>query len=94
MRVELAYGRTGLSVELPDDNFVKSLVYRPAQPLADPVATLEERLRQPTGTRPLAELARGRKNACVVISDITRPVPNKVILPPLLDTLEQSGIAR
>ncbi|MEA1949856.1 MAG: nickel-dependent lactate racemase [Planctomycetota bacterium] len=94
MRVELAYGRTGLSVELPDENFVKSLAYRPAQPLADPVATLEERLRQPTGTRPFAELAEGRKNACVVISDITRPVPNKVILPPLLAALEQSGIAR
>ena len=94
MRVELAYGRTGLAVELPDANFVKSLVYHPAQPLSDPVATLQERLRQPTGTRPLAELARGRKNACVVISDITRPVPNKVILPPLLAVLEQSGIAR
>ena len=94
MRVELAYGRTGLSVELPDENFVKSLAYRPAQPLADPVATLEERLRHPTGARPLAELAQGRKNACVLISDVTRPVPNKVILPPLLATLEENGIDR
>ncbi len=94
MRVELAYGRTGLTVELPDENFVKSLGYRPAEALADPVATLNERLRQPTGTRPLAELARGRKNACVLISDVTRPVPNKVILPLLLRVLEESGIAR
>ena len=94
MRVELAYGRSGLTVELPEENFVKSLGYRPVEALADPVATLTERLRQPSGTRPLAELARGRKNACVLISDITRPVPNKVILPPLLSTLEESGIAR
>jgi lactate racemase len=94
MKIELAYGQTGLTVELPDENFVKSLGYRPARPLADPLATLDRRLRQPTGTRELAELAVGRKNACVVISDITRPVPNKLILPPLLAILEENGIAR
>lgn len=42
----------------------------------------------------MAELARGRQSACVVISDVTRPVPNAVILPPLLATLEQNGIPR
>ena len=94
MRVELAYGRTGLSVELPDENLVKCLGYQPAEPLADPVAAVRRCLQQPTGSPPLAELARGRKNACVVISDFTRPVPNKVILPPLLSLLEESGISR
>src|SRR5262249_37573093 len=48
----------------------------------------------PTGTPPLAELARGRKDACIVICDITRPVPNELILTPLLATLEASGIPR
>jgi nickel-dependent lactate racemase len=37
-------------------------------------------------------MASGRRDACVVISDITRPVPNKVILPPLLAALEEAGI--
>ena len=94
MQVELAYGRSGLLVELPDDNLVKCLGYRSAEPLADANAVLMQRLRQPTASRPLAELARGRKDACVVISDVTRPVPNKVILPPLLSLLEENGIAR
>jgi nickel-dependent lactate racemase len=30
----------------------------------------------------------------VVISDITRPVPNQIILPPLLETLQKSGIRK
>lgn len=42
----------------------------------------------------MAELARGRKDACVVICDITRPVPNQVLLRPILSTLEKSGIPR
>jgi nickel-dependent lactate racemase len=94
MRVVLEYGRTGLEVDLPDRNVVKCLGYRPAQPLADPVATLARQLCQPTGTPPLAELARGRQSACVAICDITRPVPNQTILPPILETLEAAGIPR
>jgi nickel-dependent lactate racemase len=39
-------------------------------------------------------LARSRTNACVVISDVTRPVPNATLLPPILSTLEASGIPR
>jgi nickel-dependent lactate racemase len=94
MRVTLDYGRTGLDVDLPDDRVVGPLAIRPAPPLADPAADLEKALARPTGTPPLAELARGRKNACVLVCDVTRPVPNRLILPPLLRTLEAQGIAR
>jgi len=94
MRVRLEYGREGLEVELPDRNVVKCLKCRPHPPLADPAAEVLARLRQPTGTPPLAELARGRRDACVLVSDVTRPVPNPVILPPLLAELEAAGIPR
>ena len=94
MRVTLDYGRTGLEVELPDDRVVGPLAIREVEPLPDPEAAVEEALRRPVGTPPLAELARGRKNACVLVCDITRPVPNRLILPPLLRTLEEQGIAR
>ena len=40
----------------------------------------------------MAQLAKGRTSACIVISDVTRPVPNRVILPPILRTLERQGI--
>src|SRR6185312_10154554 len=51
-------------------------------------------LARPTGTAPLADLAKGRKDACIVICDITRPVPNEMILTPILATLEAAGIPR
>jgi nickel-dependent lactate racemase len=94
MQVRLEYGRTGLTVDLPDRNVVKCLAYRPAAPLDDPVAAVHARLANPTGSPPLAEVARGRKDACIVICDITRPVPNAVLLGPILETLEAAGIPR
>lgn len=94
MRVKLEYGKTGLDVELPGARVVRSLGYQSCEPLADPAAVLAEKLRQPTGTAPLAELARGRKSACILICDITRPVPNRLILPQLLSTIEAAGVPR
>src|SRR5205823_7602792 len=66
----------------------------PTTPLADPGGAIAAALANPIGTPPLAQLARGRKNACILVCDITRPVPNKLILPPLLRILEDQGIAR
>jgi nickel-dependent lactate racemase len=94
MRLTLDYGRTGLEVNLPDANLVGPLEIRPAAPLPNPEAAIAEVFAKPIGSKPLAELARGRKNACILVCDITRPVPNRLILPPLLKTLEGQGIAR
>src|SRR5438034_6788251 len=94
MRITLDYGRARLGVELPEDRIVGPLAIRPAAPLPDSEAAIARSLREPIGSRPLAEVARGRRNACILVCDITRPVPNRTILPPLLRTLEEQGIAR
>src|SRR5229473_3520177 len=94
VRITLDYGRTGLEVDLPDDRVVGPLAIRPAEPLANSEEAVAKALQQPIGSQPLAELARGRKNACILVCDITRPVPNRLILPPILRTLEDQGIKR
>jgi nickel-dependent lactate racemase len=37
-------------------------------------------------------MAKGRKSACILICDITRPVPNGIILPVLVKTLLDAGM--
>lgn len=92
MRLHLDYGQQGLQVEVPDSAQVLEMAPTPGLDRVE--ERLGEALAAPLGTSPLAELARGRRSACIVISDITRPVPNAVILPPLLRTLEAAGIGR
>ena len=94
MRVRLEYGRTGLEVELPTDRVVRTLSYKDAAPIDDPDSVVRELLATPTGSPSLASLATGRSDACILICDITRPVPNELILRPMLETLEASGIPR
>jgi lactate racemase len=90
----MAFGREGLALALPDDPRISVLDGREAPPLADAGAVVEQSLRAPIGAAPLVEIARGRKNACIVISDITRPVPNKLLLPPILKAIEAAGVPR
>jgi nickel-dependent lactate racemase len=94
MRVRLEYGRSGMQVDLPDKPPVRTLAYKAGAPLADPGRAVCQALASPTGSPSLADVARGRRDACVVVSDITRPVPNEVILPPVLETLQAAGIPR
>jgi nickel-dependent lactate racemase len=94
MRINLAYGRNGLDAEVPDRNLRKVLVPSEPEPIDDPEAFLLRALEHPIGAPPLSVLARDAKSACIVISDITRPVPNKVLLPPLLQTLDACGVPR
>jgi lactate racemase len=92
MKIRMDYGRDGLEIEVPDSADVLQMSDAPA--LEQVELRLAEVLTRPIGTPSLRQLAKGRKNACITISDITRPVPNATILPPMLRVLEEEGIAR
>jgi lactate racemase len=94
MDLRLDYGRTGVSLHLPDGAHVSVAEPALGMPLADPGGAVEGALRTPIDARPLAEVARGRRDAVIVISDKTRPVPNALVLAPILRTLEAAGIDR
>ena len=93
MQVHLEYGRDGLSVDLPTDRVVRTLAYKDAEPLDDPAGALVVALQQPTASPPLETVAQGRRDACIVICDITRPVPNGLFLRPLIDILLSRGVS-
>lgn len=94
MRVEFAFGKTPLSLDLPDGPRYHVMKARSAEPMADAAAAIARGLDAPIAGPPLGGLARGKKSAAISICDITRPVPNREILPPMLARLEAAGIAR
>ncbi len=92
--VRLAFGREGLPIRLRDDFQHRILSVPVLTPLADPADAIASALDEPYAGDPLAELARGRRSAAIAVCDITRPVPNPLMLPPLLERLETAGIPR
>lgn len=92
MKTRLAYGETGLEVELPDGVDIIEAPFVPG--LVDETQALVDALRQPINSRPLAELAGPGDKAVIVHSDITRATPNDRILPVIIAELEQAGVSR
>ncbi len=92
MKVQLPYGEGAIAVAVPDDATVLMPEVVPA--IDDVDAAVREAIAAPIGRGALSRMARAGDKACVVVSDVTRPVPNALILPPVLETLEQAGVRR
>ena len=92
MRVELNFGKHSCPVELSDDWNV-TIIRKPTMPLeSDGKMAVQRALNNPVGCPRVKDLAQGKKNVCILICDITRPVPNGTILPVLVKELMEAGI--
>jgi nickel-dependent lactate racemase len=91
VRVELAYGSDGLTVDLPAD---RTTVVEPLHPpaAADARAAVLEALRKPVAGPPLRDVARAGGTVAISICDGTRPQPRDIVVPAILEELE--GLVR
>jgi nickel-dependent lactate racemase len=90
--VDIAFGRSHLSVILPSGAQATVIRKRPLPKLRDQHAAIRDAFDRPVNAPPLHDLARGKRSACILICDITRPVPNHLFLRPMIETLLQAGI--
>ena len=93
MRIAMRYGKSGYEISLPDDWAVTLVETKKMPVISDPIDAVRRALTHPIGSKPLTEEARGCRSACILICDITRPVPNHVVLPVLVRQLLDSGVA-
>ena len=91
MKVSIPYGRKHLEAELEDKNLLGVYTSSVPAPASDPVAEVERALDAPIGSFKLEELAAGKRNAVIIISDHTRPVPSKVMIPSMLARLRKGN---
>ena len=90
----MKYGRGEIGVDVPNPNLISVLASQEFPPIGNPEQAILDALETPTDSPALSEMAKNRKSATIVISDITRPVPNKLILPPMLRIIEEQGVPR
>lgn len=92
--IEVSYGRGHMAIQLPEGTEPTVIRKQPLPKIADPKAAVIAVLEQPIASAPLSDLVRGRRSACILICDITRPVPNHLFLRPMIETMLSGGIPR
>ena len=90
MEIRIPYGKTGMTVEIPEDRVIRSRVDELSSDRPG-IELVKEAMENPIGSPRLRELAKGKKTACIIVSDHTRPVPSKDIIPLMLSELREGN---
>ncbi|MGI5855572.1 MAG: nickel-dependent lactate racemase [Candidatus Merdivicinus sp.] len=92
MTATIPFGRTGMTLAdiPPGAEILESRISR-LQAAGSEDSVVREAMASPIGSPTLRELARGRKTCTIIISDHTRPVPSRHILPFLLQELREGN---
>ena len=93
MNISIPYGRSRLQANLPEERIQAVLrsrleEYRPA---LTETQLVEAALQNPIGSETLENLAKGKKNIVLIASDHTRPVPSKILVPPMLSAIRRGN---
>ena len=88
--ISIPYGKTHISCDLHPRGLLTSRVDQ-LKSTKSGMQLVEEAMANPIGSRPLHELAASKRKCTIIISDHTRPVPSRDILPPMLAQLRQGN---
>jgi nickel-dependent lactate racemase len=90
--IGIRYGKGELHVRLPK-GCEATIIRKPEMPvLLDPNAAIADALQNPVAAPSLSHIASGANRVCIVICDVTRPVPNGPILKGLIEQLRDCGV--
>jgi nickel-dependent lactate racemase len=92
MKIEIPYGKDSLSLDIGEVDCDQYIPRITAKPLGDFTSELKSGLEQPYPNCSFEELCSGKKQACVVVDDHTRPPSGRMVLGPLIDRLHECGL--
>jgi nickel-dependent lactate racemase len=91
--VSFPYGKEFLKLTISDKRFKGELLSKMHHYKAphSPEELVRQALESPIGTPKLRVMAEGKQKVLIIASDHTRPVPSKVIIPPMLAEIRQGN---
>ena len=87
---QIPYGKSTQSFSIPDSISADWILPNPVKPAADPKSVIRSALDHPLKFDPA--VLKNARQVAIAINDKTRPVPHHIILPPLLEWVEDHGV--
>ena len=90
--VWLPYGKTEVCARIPAKNFLGKIEPKEKPGVDDAIAEIKRALQEPIGTKRISEIAKPGDKVAIVVDDFTRPAPSHLMVPPILEELNNAGI--
>ena len=85
---KIPYGKRKISFEIPNEFEVTVVKNNSKSQISDIIEAIRKALKNPINSKRLSELIEKGKTVCIIVTDITRSCPDRVILPVLLDEIK------
>ena len=89
---ELKFGKGNLSVEIEDKNFCGELLPNEVKTELTGEDEVRRALENPIGSKRLRDIVKAGEKIVIITSDITRPMPSKVVLPSVVEEIKSAGV--
>ena len=89
----LPYGNEKIPITIPQRNLLKICWLKETPGVKDNVKAIKEAIENPIGSPTIPKIAQGKRSAVVICTDTTRPTPDKLLIPPILNELNKGGIS-
>lgn len=92
-KIVLPYGKDTIPIKLPKKNILKICKLKDTPGVEDNIKEIKKAIENPIGSKTISQIAKGKNTAVVICTDITRPTPDQLLIPPILDELNKGGIS-
>ena len=90
--IKLKYGTEYHRIFIPTQNIMDILIPDDLPAASDQLEEVRHSIKNPICSEPLGILAKGKKNIVILCSDLTRPSPSHLLVPPILEELNAAGV--
>jgi len=94
MKLELPFGNTSVSLNIPDTHTIETVVPTKSHITANPETIILKALQNPISRGRLSEIVQPGERVAILVSDTTRSVPTAILLPPLLNKLLAANVEK
>lgn len=91
--IKLLYGANGLDLDIKN-NWNPDIIRKPVMPIINDIEnTIDDIFENPVNAEKIDEISKNSKTVCILVCDITRPVPNKLFLYKMIKKFINAGIS-
>jgi len=92
MMLKFPYGKGFLELDVPEANLASVVESRFGKAAENAEEEIVRALNNPIGSGRVEDLVKRRDRVALIVSDITRPAPNQLMVPPILEALRKVGL--